>query len=118
MASRGCAGLRWPPRPLRITWQVWIAEGGRIPLQEGSRQVAAFRCNQHDEHRVFKTVTSSQSKEVSISHGDRGVQRDVPVLVIDFKEIGGLPMDARVTALFPASETLSYWSLEVTNRTT
>jgi hypothetical protein len=87
--------------------ELLIANHASVPL---------FKIELLDDNRRFRTITSSQSKEITVNRGDGASGGES--LAIDFKEIGGLPIDARVTVRCPANETLSYWSLEVMNRTT
>ena len=63
----------------------------------------------------FRTITSSDAKEVKVGKAG-GV--DGLTISIEFKEMGQLPVDARVTVRCPGNETLTYWNLEVNNRTT
>ncbi|MES2391600.1 MAG: DUF6259 domain-containing protein [Acidobacteriota bacterium] len=80
--------------------------------------IPLFKIELLDDHRAFKTITSSQAKSVEIHHSNSGGPNDEQTLVLEFKDIAGLPIHARVTARCPANETLTYWSLEVTNGTT
>jgi hypothetical protein len=73
-----------------------------------------FKIEFLNDHAEFKTVTSSEAKEVNIS---KNAIPDGQTITIEYKGIGGLPVDARVTVTCPARETLTYWSLEVDNRT-
>ena len=73
-----------------------------------------FKIEFMDGYSDFKTVTSSDSKEIHVQKsGDEKEQK----LIIDFKGIGGLPVDARVTVRCPMNETLTYWNLELNNGT-
>jgi hypothetical protein len=74
-----------------------------------------FKIEFLNDHSEFKTVTSSEAKEVSVS---KSGNQDEQTVTIEYKEIGELPVDARVTIRCPAAETLTYWNLEVNNRTT
>ncbi len=67
-----------------------------------------------DERSGFHAATSSQAKDVKAVKGGNEKEQTV---TIDYHEIGGLPVDAHVTIRCPAEETLTYWSLEVTNNT-
>jgi hypothetical protein len=67
--------LIWQSRPLRITWQDWIAPGGRIILHwsagTGSillRSVAAFHCSQHPVARRQQTMRLCRLCSVLASH--------------------------------------------------
>ncbi|MGA2072795.1 MAG: DUF6259 domain-containing protein [Terriglobia bacterium] len=73
-----------------------------------------FKIEFMNDHAEFKTVTSSEAKEVNVS---KNATRDGQTITIEYKGIGGLLVDARVTITCPARETLTYWSLEVDNRT-
>ena len=83
-------------------------------LIPGHANLPLFKIEFMDGYSEFKTVTSSQAKEVQVhkSRDGRG-----QALIIDFKGIAGLSLDARVTVRCPANETLSYWNLEVDNGT-
>ena len=78
-------------------------------------QLPLFKIEFMNDRFEFKTVTSSEAKEVKVS---KAGDRDGPTITIEYKEIGQLPVDARVTIRCPAGETLTYWNLEVNNRTT
>jgi hypothetical protein len=86
--------------------ELLIPRHARLPL---------FKIEFLNDHSEFKSVTSSEAKEVKVS---RSRDQDGPTLSIDYKEIGQLPVDARVTIRCPANETLTYWNLDVNNRTT
>ena len=83
-----------------------------IPSHTG---LPLFKIEFLNDHSEFKTVTSSEAKEVSVS---KSGNQDGQTITIEYKEIGELPVDARVTIRCPAGETLTYWNLEVDNRTT
>ena len=68
-----------------------------------------------NDQAEFKTVTSSEAKEVKVSRDGSAEAESSPSST---KEMGELPVDARVTVRCPANETLTYWNLEVNNRTT
>ncbi len=66
-----------------------------------------------DRHE-FKAIDSSQAKQVKLrKSGDEKEE----IVTIDYTEMGGLPVDARVTIRCPAEETLTYWNLELNNGT-
>lgn len=67
-----------------------------------------------NDHSEFKTVTSSQAKEVKLQKG--GDEKE-QIITIEYREIDGLPVHARVTVRCPANETLTYWNLELDNGT-
>jgi len=83
-----------------------------IPSHAG---LPLFKIEFLNDRSEFKTVASSEAKEVSVS---KSGNEDGQTVTIEYKEIGQLPVDARVTIRCPAAETLTYWSLEVNNRTT
>ncbi len=62
----------------------------------------------------FKTVTSSEAKGVSVA---RNRDAEGETITIDYAGIGQLPVDARVTVRCPIRQTLTYWTLELNNRT-
>ena len=84
-------------------------------LIPGHARLPLFKIEFMNDHSEFKTVTSSEAKEVSVS---KTGNQDGQTITIEYKEIGQLPVDARVTIRCPAGETLTYWNLEVNNRTT
>jgi len=86
--------------------ELLIPSHARLPL---------FKIEFMNDHSEFTTVTSSEAKEVSVS---KSGNPEEPTITIEYKEIGQLPVDARVTIRCPAGETLTYWNLEVNNRTT
>lgn len=73
-----------------------------------------FKVELMDGYSSFKTVTSSQAKSIHIQKG--GDEKE-QTIIIDFKGIGNLPIDARVTVRCPMNETLTYWNLELDNGT-
>jgi hypothetical protein len=86
--------------------ELLIPSHARLPL---------FKIEFLNDHSEFTTVTSSQAKEVNVS---RSRDEDGQTIAIDYKEIGQLPVDARVTVRCPARDTLTYWNLDVNNGTT
>ena len=73
-----------------------------------------FRIELMNDHAEFKTVTSSDAKEIAV-HKDGNEKEQT--ITIEYKEIGELPVDACVTIRCPADETLTYWNLELKNGT-
>ena len=67
-----------------------------------------------NDHRQFTLVSSSEAKEITVQKEDR---ESGPAITIRFKQLGELPADGVVTILCPANESLTYWSLELTNGT-
>ncbi|PYV10442.1 MAG: hypothetical protein DMG07_21100, partial [Acidobacteria bacterium] len=84
-------------------------------LIPGHSRLPLFKIEFLSGQSEFRTVTSSEAKEVSVS---RGQHQDGETITIEYKEIGRLPVDARVTIRCPASETLTYWTMELNNQTT
>ena len=84
-------------------------------LIPGHARLPLFKIEFMNDQSEFKTVTSSEAKQVSVS---KSGNQDGQTITIEYKEIGQLPVDARVTIRCPAGETLTYWNLEVNNRTT
>jgi hypothetical protein len=84
-------------------------------LIPGHARLPLFKIEFLNEQAAFQTVTSSEAKVVNVS---KSRNPDGQTITIDYKEIGQLPVDARVTIRCPASETLTYWNLELNNRTT
>jgi len=91
---------------LGVDRELLIPSHARLPL---------FKIEFLNDHSEFKTVSSSEAKEVNVSKTRDQAGQTVS---IEYKEIGQLPVDARVTIRCPAGETLTYWNLEVNNRTT
>ncbi len=84
-------------------------------LIPGHAGLPLFKIEFLTDRSEFKTVTSSEAKEVSVN---KSGNQDGETITIDYKELGQLPVGARVTIRCPAAETLTYWNLEVNNRTT
>ena len=84
-------------------------------LIPGHARLPLFKIEFMNDQSEFKTVTSSEAKQVSVS---KSGNQDGQTITIEYKEIGQLPVDARVTIRCPAGETLTYWNLEVNNGTT
>jgi hypothetical protein len=82
-----------------------IPNHARLPL---------FKIEFMNEHAEFSTVTSSDAKEISVHKGGNDKEE---IITIEYKEIGKLPVDGRVTIKCPANEALTYWSLELKNGT-
>lgn len=88
-----------------IDRELLIPNHARLPL---------FIIEFMDGYSEFKTVTSLQAEKVQVKKsGDEKEQ----ILIIDFKGIGDLSVDARVTVRCPMNETLTYWNLELNNGT-
>ena len=73
-----------------------------------------FKIELMNEHREFKTVTSSQAKHITVHRSEAEKEQ---TLTIEFVGIGELPIDARVTVRCPTDEPLTYWNLELRNGT-
>ncbi len=86
--------------------ELLIPEHTRLPL---------FKIEFMSDRGEFKTVTSSEAKEVTAA---RTRNQDGQTITIEYKEIAQLPVDGRVIIRCPANESLTYWNLEVNNRTT
>jgi hypothetical protein len=67
-----------------------------------------------NDRAEFNLVSSSDAKEI-IVHKEE--QQSGPAIVMEYKLIGGLPVDGAVTIRCPTSETLTYWNLELKNGT-
>jgi hypothetical protein len=83
-----------------------IPSHARLPL---------FKIEFVGDHSEFKTVTSLEAKQVNVS---KTRDEDGSTIEIEYKNIGQLPLDARVRIRCPSQETLTYWNLELNNRTT
>ncbi|HMD85179.1 MAG TPA: DUF6259 domain-containing protein [Terriglobia bacterium] len=84
-------------------------------LIPGHTYLPLFKIEFLDDHAEFKAVTSSEAQKVSVS---KRRDQDGETVTIEFKGIAQLPLDARVNIRCPSGETLTYWSLEIDNRTT
>ena len=73
-----------------------------------------FKIEFMNEHAAFRTVTSSDAREITIH---RSGNEKEELITIEYKEIAELPVDGRVTIRCPAGETLTYWNLELKNGT-
>ncbi len=89
-----------------VDHELLIPDHVRLPL---------FKIEFLNDRAEFKTVTSSEAHQVSVS---KRRDQDGETITIEFKAIAQLPLDARVTVRCPLGETLTYWSLELNNRTT
>jgi hypothetical protein len=81
------------------------ADHVRLPL---------FKMGLMNDGGEFRTVASSEATQIKVQKDStEGEQR----MNLEYKGIGGLPIDAHVTIRFPAKESLTYWSLELKNGT-
>jgi hypothetical protein len=83
-------------------------------LIPGHVRLPLFKIEFMNDHGEFKTVTSSEAKEVKVA---RSRDAEGETIALDYEEIGQLPVDAHVTVRCPASQSLTYWTLELNNRT-
>lgn len=67
-----------------------------------------------DDHRSFTTVTSLQAEKVKV---EQSADEKEQIVSIAFRAMGGLPLDVLATIRCPRDETLTYWTLELDNRT-
>jgi Domain of unknown function (DUF6259) len=84
-------------------------------LVPGHARLPLFKVEFMNEHSEFRTVTSLEARQVRVSQASNP---DGRTITIDFTEIAQMPLDARVTIRCPDQEALTYWSMELTNRTT
>ncbi len=89
-----------------IDRELLIRDHVRLPL---------FMVEFMNDRREFTLVSSSDAKEIAVHKEDHEAG---PTIVIEYKQVGGLPVDAVVTIRCPAGETLTYWNLELKNGTT
>lgn len=87
---------------------------GRELLAANYIDVPLFKVEFMDDHFAFKIVTSSEAKQVVIQQSGT---TEEPLVTLEYKNIAELPVDARVTIRCPANESLTYWNLELDNRT-
>jgi hypothetical protein len=87
---------------------------GRELLVPTHANLPLFKMELMDDHFAFKALTSSEAKHVSMrKESDAGEQ----TVTIEFTSLAELPLDARVTIRCPTHEPLTYWNLELDNRT-
>ncbi len=67
-----------------------------------------------NEKGVFQTIDSSQAKAVEVHDDSHDGQRTV---VIQFRNMGGLPVDATVHVKCPRQSALTYWNFDLKNGT-
>ncbi len=86
--------------------ELLVSDHVRLPL---------FRIELMNDQSQFRTITSSQAKNISVYRA--GDEKEQTITFV-FERIAELPLGAHVTVRCPASETLTYWSLELLNDTT
>ena len=84
-------------------------------LIPGHTRLPLFKIEFMNDRGEFQAVTSSEAKSVSVA---KTRDSEGEAIALTYKEIGQLPVDARVTVRCPSRETLTYWNIEVNNRTT
>jgi hypothetical protein len=62
----------------------------------------------------FRQVSSSDAKKVTVRRDGDATEQTI---ILEYKDMGELPVGAVVTIRCPASETLMYWNLELRNGT-
>lgn len=62
----------------------------------------------------FQSVTSSESRKITVN---KTHNENAETIEINFEGIGNLDIDAQVTIKCPIDKPLTYWSLEIDNRT-
>lgn len=87
---------------------------GRDLLIRNHRQLPLFQIELMDDKLQFKKMTATEAREISVQMAG---EPSAPVLTMSFKELAGLPLHARVTARCPLDESLTYWNIEIDNRT-
>jgi Domain of unknown function (DUF6259) len=88
-----------------VNRELLIRDHVRLPL---------FMVEFMNDSAEFKLVTSSDAKAVSVHKEENANGQTIK---IEYKEIGGLPVDGLVMIRCPANETLTYWNLELKNGT-
>ncbi|MDB6094512.1 MAG: hypothetical protein JWM32_2074 [Verrucomicrobia bacterium] len=95
---------------LRATYgasrELLIPEHGGLPL---------FKIEFLSGDLKFTTIDSSEAKTIRVT---QNTQDDGETMVLNYEDIGNQAVGARVTIRCPRDEALTYWSLEVDNRTT
>jgi hypothetical protein len=84
-------------------------------LIPGHADLPMFKIEFLDDHSQFKTVTSLEAEQVTVN---KTRDEDGFTIAIEYKGIGQLPLDVHVRIRCPSQETLTYWNLELNNRTT
>jgi len=84
-------------------------------LISGHARLPLFKIEFVDDHAQFKTVTSSEASKVSVV---KSRDAEGETLTINYEGIGQLPLDAHVTVRCPSRQSLTYWTMELNNRTT
>jgi len=85
--------------------ELLIRDHVRLPL---------FNIEFMNDRAEFRLVTSSEAKRVAVNKAE---DEKGQTITIEYKQIAELPVDALVTIRCPKNETLTYWSLELTNGT-
>jgi len=85
--------------------ELLVSNHGNLPL---------FNIELMNERREFKTVSASDARKITIKRAGHTSQQSI---LIEFTSVGGLELDASVTIHCPQNESLTYWSLEIDNRT-
>ena len=67
-----------------------------------------------NEKGQFQTIDSSQAKAVEVHDDSQNGER---MVVIQFRNMGGLPVDATVHVKCPRQSPLTYWSFDLKNGT-
>lgn len=67
-----------------------------------------------NEKEGFQTIDSSQAKETEVRESTQNGERQV---TFQFRNLGGLPVDATVQVNCPSRSALTYWSFTLTNKT-
>lgn len=84
-------------------------------LIPGHADLPMFKIEFLDDHSQFKTVTSLDAEQVTVT---RTRNEDGFAIELEYKHIALLPLDVHVSIRCPFQETLTYWKLELNNRTT
>jgi len=82
-----------------------IPKQSRLPL---------FKIEFLDDHSTFRTVTAAEANEVHVEKIENAAE---DLIKLDFAGVGQLPVDVHVTIRCPRNSSLTYWNLELNNRT-
>ena len=88
-----------------VNRELLIRDHVRLPL---------FMVEFMDDRSEFNLISSSDAKHISVKKEE---EYSGQIVTIEFKEIGGLPVDGLVKIRCPANETLTYWNLQLKNGT-
>jgi hypothetical protein len=111
------AGYRLLINPDKGTIESFQATGGGVNdelLIPNHGQLPLFKVEFMSEVSKFRTITSAEAKKVTVTKTSRDSSE---IIILAFEGIGNLDVNARVTIRCPKNKPLTYWSMELDNRT-